>query len=272
MQATAGIGDFVAISTYLKQRLNFKIPTQQGPRFSYIDANLSCSGVHCGIRLSRLKEGDWQKLKTLLRERQVRIVAVNVPTTWLHLSPAHNEFDARMFGAINDMLLDMLAAIARRDYEQRRERQRQGIATAKAAGKYQGRKADQTRYDAINRMLASGNSWATVQCTLECSRTTISRAVQQARLRTAKIVSPALPDVQTVPARLWVLVENNSKFVRGKKRVHEDIESLVQREFSGRKLGDCEYGLTITYKDDADLKEQIEELLTEVHRLVVCPL
>jgi DNA invertase Pin-like site-specific DNA recombinase len=136
-------------------------------------------------RLSRLKDGDWQKLKTLLRQRQVSVVAVNVPTTWLHLSPTHNEFDARMFGAINDMLLDMLAAIARRDYEQRRDRQKQGIATAKAAGKYQGRKADHTRYDAINRMLASGNSWATVQQTLECSRATISRAVQQARQRAA---------------------------------------------------------------------------------------
>ncbi|VVE59031.1 recombinase family protein [Pandoraea sputorum] len=40
-----------------------------------------------------------------------------------------------MFGAINDMLMDMLAAIARRDYEQRRERQSQGIAKAKLAGK-----------------------------------------------------------------------------------------------------------------------------------------
>ncbi len=132
-------------------------------------------------RLSRLKESDWQKLKTLLREREIRVVAVNVPTTWQNLSPTHTEFDARMFGAINDMLLDMLAAIARRDYEQRRDRQKQGIATAKAAGKYQGRKADLKRYNAINRMLASGNSWATVQLTLECSRSTISKAVQQAR-------------------------------------------------------------------------------------------
>lgn len=131
-------------------------------------------------RLSRLKEADWQKLKSLLRDRQIRVVAVNVPTTWQSLSPAHSEFDARMFGAINEMLLDMLAAIARRDYEQRRDRQKQGIATAKAAGKYSGRKADLKRYDAINRMLASGNSWATVQQTLECSRTTISKAVKLA--------------------------------------------------------------------------------------------
>ncbi|MEJ5081209.1 MULTISPECIES: recombinase family protein [unclassified Ochrobactrum] len=110
-------------------------------------------------RLSRLKEDDGQRLKTLLRERQIKVVAVNVPTTWQSLSPNHSEFDARMFGVIDDMLLDMLAAIARRDYEQRRDRQKQGIAVAKAAGKYQGRKADIKRYVAINRMLASGN-WA----------------------------------------------------------------------------------------------------------------
>ncbi|WAK04528.1 recombinase family protein (plasmid) [Methylobacter sp. YRD-M1] len=97
-------------------------------------------------RLSRLASAEWERLKGLIREREVRIVAVNVPTTWQHLSPTLNEFDARMFGAINDMLLDMLAAIARRDYEQRRERQKQGIEKAQAAGKYRGRKIDQERY------------------------------------------------------------------------------------------------------------------------------
>ena len=73
-------------------------------------------------RLSRLASSEWENLKGIIRKREVRVVAVNVPTTWQHLSPIQNEFDARMFGAINDMLLDMLAAIVRRDYEQRRER------------------------------------------------------------------------------------------------------------------------------------------------------
>jgi DNA invertase Pin-like site-specific DNA recombinase len=45
-----------------------------------------------------------------------------------------------MFSAINDMLLDMLAAVARRDYEQSRERQQQGISRAKREGKYKGRR------------------------------------------------------------------------------------------------------------------------------------
>ena len=129
-------------------------------------------------RLSRLIGSDWEKLKGLIREHQVRVVALNVPTTWQHLLPTANEFDQRMFLAINDMLMDMLAAIARRDYEQRRERQKQGIAKAKSAGKYRGRQIDQARYGAINRLLASGNSWSVVQRTVGCSRSTISKAAR----------------------------------------------------------------------------------------------
>ena len=131
-------------------------------------------------RLSRLKAGEWEKLKSIIRRQEVRVVAVNVPTTWQHLAPTQNEFDARMFGAINDMLLDMLAAIARRDYEQRRERQTQGIAKAKAVGKYRGRQINKGRYDAINRLLASGSSWSTVEKTIGCSRSTIASAVKYA--------------------------------------------------------------------------------------------
>ena len=44
-----------------------------------------------------------------------------------------------MFAAINAMLLDMLAAVARKDYEDRRRRQAQGIVKAKAEGLYRGR-------------------------------------------------------------------------------------------------------------------------------------
>ncbi len=213
-----------------------------------------------------MTEGDWQKLKMLLRECQIRVVAVNVPTTWQSLSPAHSEFDGRMFGAMNDMLLDMLAALARRDYEQRRDRQKQGIAKATAAGKYNGWKADLKRYDVINRMLASGNSWAAVQTTLECSRATISKAVKQARQKTTAIF-PAVQAVQSVPVILWALIENNSKFVRGKKRVREDIEYMIQRQYAGRILNDCEYRLIISYETEADLRDQIDELFTEVNRM-----
>jgi hypothetical protein len=44
-----------------------------------------------------------------------------------------NEFTGRMLGAINSMLVEMMAAIARKDYEQRRERHAQGIEKAKTS-------------------------------------------------------------------------------------------------------------------------------------------
>ena len=63
-----------------------------------------------------------------------------------------------MFAAINSMLLDMLAAVARKDYEDRRRRQAQGIANAKAAGVYRGRPEDKDRNAGIAGMLRSGMS------------------------------------------------------------------------------------------------------------------
>lgn len=56
----------------------------------------------------------------LIRQKDIRVVAVNVSATWL--ASGIHDFDSRMFSAINDMLLDMQAAVARRDDAQRRER------------------------------------------------------------------------------------------------------------------------------------------------------
>jgi DNA invertase Pin-like site-specific DNA recombinase len=58
------------------------------------------------------------------------------------LSGTKDDFSSRMLGAINGMMLDMLAAIARKDYEDRHRRQAEGQAKAKAEGKYRGRPED----------------------------------------------------------------------------------------------------------------------------------
>ncbi|WP_455865663.1 recombinase family protein [Pantoea agglomerans] len=134
-------------------------------------------------RLSRLTGEDWNSLKKMIRQKDIRVVAVNVPTTWL--SSSTNDFDSRMFAAINDMLLDMLAAVARRDYEQRKVRQKQGIEKARSEGKYRGRQVNQSRYDAINKLLASGSSWSQVQKIMGCSRGTISNAIKKGRTKQA---------------------------------------------------------------------------------------
>src|SRR3984957_19227143 len=88
-------------------------------------------------RLSRLTAADWERLKAELTARKVRVVALDLPTSWAMAAKAGDEFTTRMFEAINSMLLDMLAAVARKDYDDRRRRQAQ--AKAQAEGRYKGR-------------------------------------------------------------------------------------------------------------------------------------
>ncbi|RYE10798.1 MAG: resolvase [Hyphomicrobiales bacterium] len=130
-------------------------------------------------RLSRLNGVDWDRLCAELRARRVRVVALDLPTSW-RLATTADEFTERMFDAINSMMLDMLAAIARKDYEDRRRRQTEGIAGAKGRGVYRGRPEDTERNAAIVEMLAAGQSWNTILRATGCSRSTLSRLSKRA--------------------------------------------------------------------------------------------
>lgn len=130
-------------------------------------------------RLSRLNAEDWDKLKTEIRTRRVRVVALDLPTSWMLADGNKDDIQSRMLDAINGMMLDMLAAIARKDYEDRRRRQAQGIAKAKEDGLYRGRPEDTERNAAIRKMLDSGMSWNSIVSATGCSRSTLSRLAKK---------------------------------------------------------------------------------------------
>jgi DNA invertase Pin-like site-specific DNA recombinase len=130
-------------------------------------------------RLSRLTAADWERLKAELTARKVRVVALDLPTSWTMASKAGDEFTTRMFEAINSMLLDMLAAVARKDYVDRRRRQAQGQAKAQAEGRYKGRAEDVGRNDGIGRMISAGQSWSSIQAATGCSRATIAKLARR---------------------------------------------------------------------------------------------
>ena len=131
-------------------------------------------------RLSRLTTADWEKLKADLTARRVRVVALDLPTSWMMATPNSDKFTGRMFEAINGMLLDMLAAVARKDYDDRRRRQAQGQAKAMAEGKYKGRPEDVKRNAGIAQLLALGRSWSYIQDMTGCSRATIAKIAKRA--------------------------------------------------------------------------------------------
>ena len=130
-------------------------------------------------RLSRLTAADWEKLKAELTARRVRVVALDLPTSWTMVTGNGDDFTARMFDAINGMLLDMLAAVARKDYDDRRRRQAQGQAKAMAEGKYKGRPEDTERNAGIASLLAEGRSWSFIQDMTGCSRATVAKIAKR---------------------------------------------------------------------------------------------
>ena len=130
-------------------------------------------------RLSRLNAEDWERLKAAIASKRVRVVALDLPTSHQLAQSAGDEFSARMLDAINGMMLDILAAIARKDYEDRRRRQAQGIAKAKIEGVYRGRQEDVKRNAAILSMLKSGQSWNSIVAATGCSRSTLSRLAKR---------------------------------------------------------------------------------------------
>lgn len=128
-------------------------------------------------RLSRLNANDWQRLRSIIAAKGVKIVALDLPTSHAFMQVA-DEFTARMMEAVNGMMLDMLAAVARKDYEDRRRRQFEGQAKAKAEGKYKGRQLDEKKQSVIISLLKDGKSYSQIETAIGASRATIAKAAK----------------------------------------------------------------------------------------------
>ena len=126
-------------------------------------------------RISRLNSQDWELLKSCISKKGIIIVALDLPTSHQFINSQGDEFTKRMLSAINGMMLDMLAAVARKDYEDRRRRQSEGIAKAKQEGKYKGRAINPKLHKNIAALLQANKSYSDIVDILGCSRSTIDK-------------------------------------------------------------------------------------------------
>lgn len=131
-------------------------------------------------RLSRLNSDDWERLRSTIQSKGIKIVALDLPTSYMQLNHGNDEFMRSMMNAINGMMLDMLAAIARKDYTDRKRRQAQGIEKAKEQGIYKGRQPDVQRHNHIRMLIGQGISQRKVAEMLNCSVSTVKHALKVA--------------------------------------------------------------------------------------------
>jgi DNA invertase Pin-like site-specific DNA recombinase len=125
-------------------------------------------------RLARLTDQDWKALRREIESKGVRIISLDLPTSWT-LAKSSDDFTGRVMSAINSLMLDVLAAVARADYEMRRRRAAQGIEAAKKRGAYKGRPENVSRNAGIAAQLRGGASWTSIQKSMNVSRATINK-------------------------------------------------------------------------------------------------
>lgn len=82
-------------------------------------------------RLSRLSQADWDTLKATIKAKGIRLVVADLPTS--HMLVEAKGITGQIMDVINNMLIDLMATMARLDQEKRVERIKQGLDNKRIA-------------------------------------------------------------------------------------------------------------------------------------------
>jgi DNA invertase Pin-like site-specific DNA recombinase len=184
------------------------------------------------------------------------------------------------------LVFNLFASLAEFEREVIRERTRAGLSSARDRGRVGGRpkglssKAEATAMAAATLYREKRMGVSAIAKQLRISKSTLysylrhrgveltpykkthtesapgDTAKQMAISETAKIATIILT----------IRVENNSKFVRGKKRARENIERFQLQIYNAKQRLSGDYELKIPYKTDNDLDETMDKLLQEIAR------
>ena len=102
-------------------------------------------------RLSRLSQDDFAILKQRIKDKGLRLVVADLPTT----HTVNEGMTGDILRVINDMLIDLLATMAKLDNDKRRERIKQGLANS--GYKPTGKKANLAKHKRIRELDSQNN-------------------------------------------------------------------------------------------------------------------
>jgi DNA invertase Pin-like site-specific DNA recombinase len=125
-------------------------------------------------RISRLPLAEAERLVASIREKGARLAVPGI-VDLSELAADAKGVSKVVLESVQEMLLKVALQVARDDYEDRRERQRQGIDLARTAGKYAGRKADVAVHERIIALRQSGRSIAETARLARCSESQVKR-------------------------------------------------------------------------------------------------
>ena len=104
-------------------------------------------------RLSRLSQADFDVLKGRIKEKGLKLVVADLPTTHMLINST-DTITSSILHLVNNMLIDLLATMARLDNDKRRERIKQGLE--RSGYKPTGKKANTAKHERIKQLLDAG--------------------------------------------------------------------------------------------------------------------
>lgn len=109
---------------------------------------LLCESVD---RLSRLSQDEWKQLRGMIESKGLRLIVVDLPTT--HQLANSDDIASQVLRVINDMLLDLMATMARIDQQKRNERIKQGLERLKERGETIKRRGKSDAWTVVKEIL-----------------------------------------------------------------------------------------------------------------------
>lgn len=102
-------------------------------------------------RLSRLSQDDFATLKQRIKDKGLRLVVADLPTT----HTVNAGMTGEVLAVVNNMLIDLLATMAKLDNDKRRERIKQGLLNS--GYKPTGKKANTAKHKRILELNSKNN-------------------------------------------------------------------------------------------------------------------
>lgn len=162
----------------------------------------------------------------------------------------------------------LLAVFAEFERDILRARVAAGIAEARRRGGRHGRPATAAvQAEEVRRLHTGGASKSEIAKRLGIGRTSVRRIITAAGAAGGDMATTAAPQrARVLKVKLSLRVENNSKFVRGKKKALEAIERYHLAYYGARRPDPKrpEYEIAIPYESDTELDRKIDNLWREI--------
>ena len=129
-------------------------------------------------RLSRLKQEEFEVLKGRIKDKGLKLVVADLPTTHVLLS-TDDTITSSILNLVNNLLIDLLATMARLDNEKRIERIKQGLE--RSGYKPSGKKADADKHSRIKELNMKGLTKEEIANAVSCGVATVYRVLKDAK-------------------------------------------------------------------------------------------